>query len=747
MSMGAEPVTPALRSILYRLGVAISHRRRIVLCGGTLVLMLCAALNPSLQKALGPPSSVVEGSESQQVEQLLARRFPALGTEDDAVVFYSAHHVASEQVYRQMVASVLAMVRRQDGVRTTLSPYDPDAVGQISSDEHAAVAAVVLDGNIRQRYDRARAIQHGVLRTASDGVRAWLTGFSPVAVDLSNVNDTDVERAEEIGIPIAFLVLIIALGTLVSAIVPLLAACAGLVLTYGLLAVLATSFHFDTFLLSIVTMLGLGLGIDYALFVVSRFREELALRARQGESEKDAVADAVGAALATAGGTVAFSGMIVALSLASLSVIKEPFFREMAVGSVVVVLCSLMVTLILLPAVLATLGPKLNHGRLPAWLLPARSISPGRMGRIWIATVMRRPSIAAGVAIVLLVVAAVPLLNLRLGLDIGVLSAANSPSGEGERVLARSFSPGAVAPIQILIAGDDGRPLSQSAVAEARRMAHTLEDDTLVTGVGERKNNGGLLLTVVPSVPIDTLPATALVSRIRKDLAPRIRGHQHVIVLVGGATAFAADFAAEMHAKLPIVLALILGLSFFCLAIVFRSITIPIKAVLMNLLSTGATVGLVVLVFQDGYGEHLLGFSSPGFIQTYIPILVFALLFGLSMDYEVFMVRRMQEEWRQTHDNRVAIIRGVEHTARPIAAAAGIMVAVFGCFITAEILELKQLGFALGTAVALDATLVRLVLVPALMCLLGTWNWRLPVLLSRASPVDEPKLRPEQEGV
>jgi RND superfamily putative drug exporter len=425
--------------------------------------------------------------------------------------------------------------------------------------------------------------------------------------------------------------------------------------------------------------------------------------------------------------------------LASLIVIKESFFREMAVGAVVVVFCVLMVTLVMLPASLATLGPKLDRGSLHLrWRLrPGRMIPNGLSRRTWIALVTRRPALTASVAVVLLATAAVPLINLRLGLDIGVLSVSNSPSGEGERVLARSFSPGAVAPIDIVIAGADGRPLSAPVISEVKKMTHVLEDDPLITGVGERRDNGGLVLTAVPSVPIDTLRATTLLSHIRNDLTPPIRSQQHISVLVGGATAFAVDFTTEMHRKLPIVFALILGLSFICLVLVFRSIAIPAKAVLMNLISTGATVGLVVLVFQYGHGEHVLGFSSPGFIQTYVPILVFALLFGLSMDYEVFMVRRMQEEWRRTRDNRAAVIYGVEHTARPIAAAAGIMIAVFGCFITADILELKQLGFALGTAIALDATVVRLVLVPAVMCLLGDWNWHMPALLTRALPARE----------
>jgi putative drug exporter of the RND superfamily len=726
-----------ISSTLYRLGVAMTRHRRKVLIGWGLVLALCIAVAPSLQQALGPPNYVVEGSESQHVEQLLARRFTALGTEDDAVVFYSPHHFAAEPAYRREVAVTLGMVRQQDGVGAILSPYDPRAVGQISSDEHAAVAAVVLDGSARQRYAHARTIQREVLRMTGNGMHVWLTGFSPLTVDLSKVNETDVKRAEAIGIPIALVILVLAMGTLMTAALPLLLAFVGLLLAYGLLAVLATAAHFDTLLVSIVTMIGLGFGIDYALFVVSRFREEFARGNLQHGTEEDRIAGAVGTALATSGSAVVLSGLVVAVSFASLAIVKGPFFKEMAIANMIVVFCQLMVTLTLLPAVLAVLCHKLDWGRLPASLRREGASLRGRRTREWVTAVTRRPILAAAIAVVLLMVATLPLLNLRLGVNVGVLSLASTPSGSGEKVLARSFSPGAVGPIEIVIAKANGRPLTRTGLDAGQKLVRELERSPQVTGVDKLRDNGGMLLAVVPAIPIDTPSASALVSHIRNDLAPAIRRRQHVMVLVGGATAFAADFTAELHVKLLTVLALILSLSFVCLVIAFRSVAIPIKAVLMTLLSTGATLGLTVLVFQDGHGEHVLGFTNPGFIQAFLPLIVFALIFGLSMDYEVLMVRRMQEVWSQTHDNQTAVVSGTERAARPIIAAAAIMFAVFGCFITANILEIKQLGFALATAVALDATVVRLVLVPAVMCVMGAWNWRLPSLLVRVLPKGE----------
>lgn len=734
--------------MLYRLGTAVARRWRVVLAGWVILLALCAILYPSLQRALGPPSYAVQGSESQHVEQLLEHRFSAAGSEDDALVFYSSRHLASDPTYRSVIAAAVGAARRQGGVRGVLGPYDPKAVGQISSSEHAAVAVVALDGNVRQRYDHARLLQQTVRRTSREGVDVWVTGYSPVAVDLAELSTTDVERAEFIGLPVAFLVLLVALDAFVAALVTLLLAGAGLLLTYGVLAVLATVVPFDAFVMSIVTMIGIGLGIDYALFMVSRLREELTGGTSQHGTDGDEVADAVGRALATTGRTVVFSGAIVAISMASLIVVKGPFFREIAIGAVVVVFCMLTVVLFLAPAALAGLGHKINRGQLSRRLHSAKGEldASGRASGRWALAMMRRPVLTAGIAMTMLLVAAAPLLGVHYGLNIGVFSLSSSPSGKGETVLARYFSPGAVAPVQVIVANGSGRPLTRPALADAQDMAHKLELDPGVSGVSERQDNGGLLITVVPAAPIDTPAATAVVSYIRRDLGPPIRAHRHVMVLVGGATAFDDDLTAEMRAKLPVVLALILGLSLLCLLLVFRSIAIPIKAVVMNLFSTAAAMGLVVFVFQDGHGEHLLGFDSPGFIQAYMPLLVFALLFGLSMDYEVFLVRRVQEEWKRTHDNRAAIVTGVEHTARPIAAAAAIMVAVFGSFVTANFLEIKQLGFALAVAVAIDATLVRLVLVPAIMSMLGARNWWLPGFLDRALPTfdlaEQPPGRP-----
>ncbi len=738
-STPASAGSPSGASKLYRWGVTVARHRRAVLAIAALVLLACGAAYPVLLGKLGPPPNAIAGTDSYRVEQLLEHNFPSIGSEQDAVVLYSTRHVASDHVYRAKINMALGLLRHQQGVEGALGPYDYNAVGQISPDEHAAVVILTLTGDARQRFARTSSLQDAVTRLTGDGIWVRLTGYSPIVRDLADVESIDAARAETIGIPIALLVLLFALGGVVAALLPLLVAGAGLLATFGVLVILTTVFRFDNLLLAVVTMIGLGVGIDYVLFIVSRFREELAHQERGEHSEREWVAGAVGTALATSGRTILFSGMTVALALASLFAVNSELLRELAVGAVVVVACMLAIALTLLPALLAALGPRINRGALPGRLQPADSRQDvsrrdGGWAR-WAQLMMRHPMSAAGAAGAILILAALPVLGVRYGVNLGVLSLSGTSSGEGERVLARSFSPGAVSPIQVILLDHQGRLRADPGVlASAHRLTEELERDPRVTGVVEHQTNAGVFLAVVPSSQIDSSAATALVKHIRENLAPRIHGDGGATVLVGGATAQTVDLADDMAAKFPLVLALILIPSLIFLTLIFRSIVLPIKAVLMNLLVTGAAVGLVVFIFQDGHGEHLLSFTSTGFIQAYLPLLVFALLFGVSMDYEVFLVRRMQEEWRTTHDNRRAVATGIEHTARPISAAAAIMIAVFGSFVTADLLELKQLGFALAVAIALDATLVRFVLVPAVMRLFGARNWWMPDLLAKRLP-------------
>ncbi len=718
----------------YRWGRMIARRRRVVLAVWVLVLIACAASYPGLKRSLGAPNYGIDGAESTHAAQLLERRFSDHGAEQDVLVFSSSTRDAGEPAYRAVVTRALTTARGKPYVKGVAGPYDRGARGQISRDGHAAIALVGIAGDPRQLIERATHLQETLDPLADAGVHVWLTGYSPVAKDITTVENEDVERAETIGVPIALLILLLALGAAVAAVVPLAIAGSGLLLTYGFLALLATMLTFDSFLTTIVTMIGVGIGIDYALFIVSRFREELARRRTPGRPvSSEQIEDAVGTAIASSGRTVLFSGVVVALALATLGVIRAPIYREFALGAVSVVVCTVIVALTLLPAALALLGPRIDRGALPARMQPRDARAEASDGHgvwaRWALAVMRHPVLAAGTIAAVLLLAATPLLSLRTGVDFGIASLGGTPSGKGERVLARSFGAGALAPIEIVIAGrgESDSPLDPADTARvtqlARELAPTSRND--IAAVVATPGRDAMLLTVAPVSAIDSYRSEQLVRHIRASLLAPIRAGG-LDVAVGGASAKIVDLSNETRAKVPLVLGLILALSLMFLTVVFRSVVLPVKAVAMNLLATGATVGIVIFVFQEGNGEHLLGFESTGFIQVFLPLSIFALLFGLSMDYEVFLIRRMRETWLASGDNELAVATGVEHTARPITAAAAIMVAVFGSFITANVLELKQFGLGLALAIAIDATLIRLILVPALMRLFGARNWWLP---------------------
>ncbi len=734
-------------------GVTVARRRKLFLGFWAVLLLACAALYPSLEKTLSAPNYTIEGSESQRVESALASKgFAGAGSEQDTIAFYSAKLTAGDRAYRSYVAKVLDVVAGQPGVERVVGPYPParagsrvgrGARGTISADGHAAIASVGLGGQARQRFENAGRLQEAIGRIRRAGIEASLTGFSPIAKDLAIVEKSDAERAEMIGVPIALVILLIALGALAAAIAPLFMAGAGMLLTFGAIAVLGRFVRFDTFILTIVAMIGTGIGIDYALFIVARFRKELA-RSNPSRGRR-AIEEAVGVALSTSGRTILYSGLIVMVSLTSMLVVRAPLYREFVIGASITVVCALSAALTLLPATLAQLGWRINAGSLPGRMQPADARAAPSAQRApwarWALAIMRRPLAIALSVIAVLLLAASPVSGMRYGLNFAVPALSATPSGKAAHVIERSFRPGMLGPMDVLFTAQAsaGR---QAARKGARMLEGTLRADHRVAEVRMQSYRGGLLLIVVPAVRIDSAAAEALVRHVRGTLVPAVQRSTGSKPLVGGWTAASADLTDESSAKLPVVVGITLCLALLLLLVAFRSIVLPIKAVLLNLLSTGAALGLVVLVFQSGYGEGPLGFTSPGFIQSVLPIAMYVVLFGLSMDYEVFLIRRIHESWKASGDNRMAVASGVEHTARPISAAAAIMVAVFGSFVTAGIVELKEFGFALAIAIAIDATLVRLVLVPALMRLFGEWNWWLPARIAGRLPGVELAERP-----
>lgn len=763
---GARP------SAATRWGMWVARRHWWMLGVWGVLLVASALAYPHLMSSLVASDYSVTGSDSAQVSQLMESQFASGGAEQDVIAFDSATRTFDEQGYRDAVDRVMRAVRDQPGVSSLIAPTTAGAQELVSKDGRSALAILGLSGDDRQRGDRARDLQDVVREAAGDGpVQAYLTGYSPAANDLTDVENADVERAESVGVPVAFVVLLLALGAVVAAFVPLATALTSLMATFGLLSLLTLVRTFDAFLVSIVTMIGVGVAIDYSLFIISRYREELVRARRQGDPE--AVARAVGLAMTTSGRTITFSGALVIVALFSLFVVNAPLFRGIALGAVLVVACTLVTAWTMLPALLAALGERVNAWGMPRRLRPSETeedaaAEPNFWAR-WARTVLDHPWLA-GIAAALLILFSIPTLGLRLGIDLGMSSVADTPSGRGNAVLTRSFSPGLLSPTEILATHDGNGPLTQHDLMTIDDFSRSLQQDprvdrvvsisTLLRGtegevttdalarakddpaqqdmvaqtVNVGKGSNRTVITVVTAAPIDSTEAQDLIGDLRGTIIPRATADGGPQMLVGGTTAQFDDLGDEAIGKLPLVMTLVLSLSFLYLLVIFRSVVLPLKAVVMNLLATAAAFGLVTWVFQEGHLSGIFGFTSVGFIQTYLPIMVFALLFGLSMDYEVFLIRRMQEEWLRSGDNEQAVITGLAHTARPIVAAATIMAAVFGCFLLADVLELKQFGFGLAVAVVLDATLVRLLLVPAVMKLAGRANWWLPGFLDRHLP-------------
>ncbi|MGW5314707.1 MULTISPECIES: MMPL family transporter [Nocardia] len=716
----------------------MARHRRPVLAIWALLLVMCAVAYPLLEDRLGAMDFGVEDSQSAEVDRLVAQHFPQFGAEQAVIVLQSPTLTADSPDFRAAVSRAVTAARAVSGVTEVVDPYLGLPGTQISADKHVAIALAGMDGDMAERARIARDLQDAIGAANSDApVEVGLTGYSAVQNAATELQNADLARAEAIGIPVALLLLVLALGALAAAAVPIGVALAGLLAAVGALFTLTTITAFDSLTVAMATMVGLGVGIDYAMFIVSRFREELARRNVTERADHDGIAAAVGRSLETAGKTILVSGLVVMISLCALIIIDAPIFRGIAIGVATAVTSMLIVAVTLLPALLAALGPAINRGALPPRWRPAETATvtggaPGRWAR-WAYLVMRKPVLFGTAVIAVLVVAALPVFGIRYGLDMGTTALDDTPTGRASTALTTNFPAGALSPVEIIATGASDTPLTADAAAQINQFLSEIDrDDRIAAVLPAQVSNGRILTMVIPQVAFDSTDATDLIRDLRTSAAT-IDMAAGTELRIGGSTAEFVDLSDEMTSKLPLVMALVLSASLIFLIAAFRSIALPVKAIAMNLLATGAALGITVAVFQWGLGENILDFTSPGFVQVYLPTVVFALLFGLSMDYEVFLIRRIREHWDATGDNRHAVAAGLTHTARPITAAAAIMIAIFASFLTADILELKQLGLALAVAVAIDAVLIRLVLVPALMRLFGDWNWWLPAVSRRST--------------
>ena len=682
------------------------------------VLSVAGLLNGGLTS-----DSKFRASEPDSVvaDRLIEERLSGPHKVTDFLIIRSADLTVGQPAFKAHVLEVAAAIDALGGdiVTGTSTYYATKDPGLVSKDEHATLVPVIMTGSVDDAMKNVDQVHEAAMTGQSDGFTVAQAGDASLNQMFTELAEKDLSRGEIFGVPAALIVLVIVFGAVLAATMPLVLSVISIVLALALTALIGQVFPVNIFVLNILTMMGLAVGIDYTLFVISRYREE---RAR-GLQKIDAIA----ATGATANRAILFSGMTVVLAMIGMVIVPIDIMIGMGMGVMLVVFATLLTALIALPAVISVLGDRVNALRVPLLGRAATRRADGH-GGIWerlAHSIMRRPVIWLAVAVVALLAVAAPVFMMNSGSP--TQSAGYLPDGhyakQGWTMLDRDFSLGEANPLQIVVDGEAG-----AVQGGIDRLERAMKQDGRFAPVQATANEAGdltLLTTALAGDPVGD-STQALVKHLRGDLIPAAFTGSPAEVYVTGTTAGVVDYLGFFDAWLPVVLLVVLSLSFVLLLVAFRSIVIPAQAILMNLLSVGASYGLLVLVFQKGIGAGLLGLTQVESIEAWVPLMLFALLFGLSMDYQVFLLSRIKERFDQTGDTREAVGYGVGRTAGIITGAAAIMVCVFGGMATGEMVVFQQMGFGLAVAILIDATVVRTIVVPATMELLGDWNWYLP---------------------
>lgn len=714
---------------------------------GVWVVVLAVALG--LVQTLLPSATTTEfrlGSnyESEKAAALLEERLRGPRPISELVLVQSESLTVDDPQFQAKVESIHDQVLAlgPDIVESGSHYYLSNESLLVSADRRTTIMSFVLAGEYQEATEDVEEVI-GLIEALDhvDGFRVLIGGDASVAFENNELSAEDLEKGERFGIPVALIILLTLFGSVVATMLPLGLAVVAIALALGAVGVIGQFFELIFFVTMMITMIGLAVGIDYSLLIVSRFREEL----DRGLQVKDAV-EKTGD---TAGRTVLFSGTTVVLALVGMLIVPVSFFRSLGLGAILVVITALAATLTLLPAVLALLGPRVGLLAVPFLkrfsLQSPQTTEHGFWERIT-KVVTRAPVISILLISVPLLVLSYFYFDIQTGLNDVNTFPDKAKTKETFLVFEEEFSVGEVtpagvlSPAEIVVDANIADPRVQQA---GLRLIQLLEDDPDFPLPPQLEINPegdlALLALAFPGEPNSRL-ATERLTRIREVYIPQAFEGVEAEVYVGGATAAATDFYGIVDVYTPIVFAFVLGLSFILLMLVFRSIAIPIKAIIMNLLSVGATYGLLVLVFQKGIGADLFGFRQAEVIDAWIPLFLFTILFGLSMDYHVFLLSRIREHYDETRDNARAVAYGLRSTGAMITGAALIMVAVFGGFAAGETIVNQLVGFGLAVAVLLDATLIRSVLVPASMEVLGVRNWYLPSWLHWLPDVQVEKL-------
>ena len=594
------------------------------------------------------------------------------------------------------------------GVVRSVGPPRPSADGD------AVLLPVVMDEEAGDPEETIEDVAAAVEESRTETLDVTMTGTNTVDRDFMTLSEEDLQTGElQFGLPAALVILLLVFGTVVAGFVPLLLALVAIIVALALTSLVGQAFELSFFVVNMLTGMGLALGIDYSLFVLARYREERA----EGREKLEAIAGAG----ATSSRAVLFSGAAFALALFGMVIVPDLILRSLGVGAILVAVVAVLAALTLLPAVLGLLGDRVNALR-----IPYVGRGAGAESRFWariVNAVLRRPGLSLVLAVGALLLAAAPALTMERGFA-GISTLPDRfLSKQGFDAYTEEFGGGETDPALIVVRGEDTDGID--------RLAARLEHDEAFGAPTVQEGEDGVTLVTAPVLGDSASDqARAAIERLRDEYVPASFGDGDAEVLVGGETASNLDYFSMVDTWLPVELVFVLGLSFILLTLAFRSIVVAAKAVALNLLSVGAAYGLLVLVFQEGVGNELFGFEQVEAIEAWVPLFLFAVLFGLSMDYHVFLLSRIRERYVQTGSNDEAITYGVASTARLITGAALIIIAVFAGFARGDLVMFQQMGFGVAVALLIDATIVRSVLVPAAMTLLGDRNWWLPSWLA-----------------
>ncbi len=701
--------------MLQGLARTMYHRRRYVLAGWIVLLIATFFVSSAVGGAFKTEFKL-PGTESQAAFDLLERSSFRNRQVQAQIVFGAedgietpAVKAAMEQLFSEVAANIPDVA--------VVSPYTDAGARQIAKGGRIAYAEI----NFADRSGEAFTEQGKEIKALAEKID--VPGLTiEFGGDLFANPGMD-GATEGIGIAAAMIILLIAFGSVLAMGLPIGTALFGIGTGIAIVLTVRNIVDMPDFTTAAVAMVGLGVGIDYALFIVTRYRENL----NAGLDPERSVMRAID----TAGRAVLFAGTTVVISVLGLLLMKTSIMRGVAIGISIGVLTTMLASVTLLPALLGFVGRNIDRLSLPHRRRADSEAKDSGWVR-WSHLIQRRPWPAAIIGLSVLLLLAVPLLSMRLGFT----DAGNRPTDDTTRrsydLIARGFGPGFNGPL--LLAAET--PNGADDVAVLNQLSATLNHTkgvAFATPAVTNKEGTVAIMQVFPTTDPQAKATADLVNRLRDDVVPSVVGHS-VDVKVGGLTAAADDFASYTAARLPIFMGAVLILSFLLLMVVFRSLLVPLKAVIMNLLSIGAAYGVVVAVFQWGWGASLIGVGREAPVEAWAPVFIFAIVFGLSMDYEVFLLSRIREEYDRTGNNATAVADGLALTARVITAAALIMVCVFGSFVFGPEVALKLMGLGLAVAVFIDATVVRMVLVPATMELLGDWNWWLPKWLDRILP-------------